>query len=103
MVPRVDGEYIPAHPARLLREGQYNKVELMSGICANEGASMVLGKEGCSHYKHYEYYNLHSFREKHTTNVFLYLRCFVYCRNCTPSYVTVKKLEQDQNIVQNLV
>ncbi|KAK3877468.1 hypothetical protein Pcinc_017795 [Petrolisthes cinctipes] len=43
MVPRVDGQYIPAHPARLLREGHNNKVDIMSGICAHEGATFAFG------------------------------------------------------------
>ncbi|KAK4302953.1 hypothetical protein Pmani_024981 [Petrolisthes manimaculis] len=39
MSPRIDGEYLPAHPALLVREGRYNKVDIMSGLCAHEGAS----------------------------------------------------------------
>lgn len=39
--PRVDGDYIPDHPAKLMKEGRYNKVNLMSGITANEGACLT--------------------------------------------------------------
>ncbi|XP_042872419.1 venom carboxylesterase-6-like [Penaeus japonicus] len=37
MLPRVDGEFLPDHPAVLLREGKYNKVDLISGITKHEG------------------------------------------------------------------
>lgn len=37
MLPRVDGEFLPDHPAVLLREGKYNKVDLISGITEHEG------------------------------------------------------------------
>ncbi|XP_064096518.1 acetylcholinesterase-like [Macrobrachium nipponense] len=42
MVPRVDGEYLPAHPAEIVREGIYNSVDIMAGVCQNEGASFLL-------------------------------------------------------------
>ncbi|KAK3866846.1 hypothetical protein Pcinc_027650 [Petrolisthes cinctipes] len=42
MAPRIDGEYLPAHPALLVREGRYNKVDIMSGICAHEGAGTTV-------------------------------------------------------------
>ncbi|XP_068237831.1 venom carboxylesterase-6-like [Palaemon carinicauda] len=38
MVPRVDGHYLPDHPAVLLRDGNYNKVNLISGYTQHEGA-----------------------------------------------------------------
>ncbi|XP_069973830.1 cocaine esterase-like [Penaeus vannamei] len=38
MTPGVDGEYLPEHPAVLLREGRYNKVDIISGINRNDGA-----------------------------------------------------------------
>ncbi|XP_068232283.1 esterase E4-like [Palaemon carinicauda] len=36
--PRVDGDYLPDHPVRLIREGRYNKVNLITGVTADEGA-----------------------------------------------------------------
>ncbi|XP_042869256.1 acylcarnitine hydrolase-like [Penaeus japonicus] len=38
MVPRVDGEFVPDHPAVLLREGRFNKVDIISGVTQHEGA-----------------------------------------------------------------
>ncbi|XP_066964622.1 venom carboxylesterase-6-like isoform X1 [Macrobrachium rosenbergii] len=38
MVPRVDGIYLPDYPAALLRDGKYNKVNLISGYTQHEGA-----------------------------------------------------------------
>ncbi|XP_064080223.1 venom carboxylesterase-6-like [Macrobrachium nipponense] len=38
MVPRVDGMYLPDYPAVLLRDGKYNKVNLISGYTQHEGA-----------------------------------------------------------------
>lgn len=46
MVPRVDGDYLPDHPANLVREGRYNKVDVISGVCRDEGAFFGLGKWG---------------------------------------------------------
>lgn len=43
MVPRVDGDYLPAHPAVLLREGRYHKVDVMAGVCQHEGLMGALG------------------------------------------------------------
>ncbi|XP_068236087.1 juvenile hormone esterase-like [Palaemon carinicauda] len=40
--PRIDGDFIPDHPLRLLKEGRYNKVNVISGITANEGALFTL-------------------------------------------------------------
>ncbi|XP_047470925.1 venom carboxylesterase-6-like isoform X2 [Penaeus chinensis] len=37
MLPRVDGVFLPDHPATLLREGRYNKVDIISGITSHEG------------------------------------------------------------------
>ncbi|KAG0715125.1 Acetylcholinesterase [Chionoecetes opilio] len=42
MVPRVDGEYLPAHPAKLLREGRYHKIDVISGVCQHEGVATAL-------------------------------------------------------------
>ncbi|XP_064097361.1 neuroligin-4, X-linked-like [Macrobrachium nipponense] len=41
MVPRVDGDYIPAQPARLLKEGKYQRVNIMAGVCQNEVTVIV--------------------------------------------------------------
>ncbi|XP_066988732.1 juvenile hormone esterase-like [Macrobrachium rosenbergii] len=41
-VPRIDGDFIPNHPLILLNEGSYNKVNIMSGITANEGGLLTL-------------------------------------------------------------
>ncbi|XP_063602968.1 juvenile hormone esterase-like [Penaeus indicus] len=38
MVPRVDGDFLPAHPAVLVREGRYNRVDVMAGTTRDEGA-----------------------------------------------------------------
>ncbi|KAK8749769.1 hypothetical protein OTU49_015530, partial [Cherax quadricarinatus] len=35
--PRVDGDFLPAHPALLLRDRQYNPVDILSGTTAHEG------------------------------------------------------------------
>ncbi|XP_050720768.1 cholinesterase 1-like [Eriocheir sinensis] len=43
MVPRVDGDYLPDYPANLVREGRYNKVDVISGVCRDEGAFFGLG------------------------------------------------------------
>ncbi|XP_063592164.1 venom carboxylesterase-6-like [Penaeus indicus] len=42
MLPRVDGEFLPDHPAVLLREGNYNKVDLIFGITKHEGETAAL-------------------------------------------------------------
>ncbi|KAK3849905.1 hypothetical protein Pcinc_043356 [Petrolisthes cinctipes] len=42
-VPRVDGEFLPAHPASLLATGRYNKVDLISGVNKHEGAMSMPG------------------------------------------------------------
>lgn len=41
-VPRVDGDYLPDHPATLVREGRYTKINLMTGVTAHEGAIFSL-------------------------------------------------------------
>ncbi|XP_037804945.1 cholinesterase 1-like [Penaeus monodon] len=41
MTPSVDGEFLPDHPATLLREGRYNKVDVMTGVTKHEGQSLV--------------------------------------------------------------
>ncbi|XP_047488867.1 cholinesterase 1-like isoform X2 [Penaeus chinensis] len=42
MTPRVDGKFLPAHPAHLLKEGLFNRVSLISGINQQEGALPAL-------------------------------------------------------------
>lgn len=42
----MDGDYLPDHPANLVREGRYNKVDVISGVCRDEGAFFGLGKWG---------------------------------------------------------
>ncbi|XP_066966083.1 juvenile hormone esterase-like isoform X1 [Macrobrachium rosenbergii] len=39
--PRVDGDYLPAEPEVLVKEGRYNKVNLMSGVTSHEGGLFV--------------------------------------------------------------
>lgn len=49
MVPIVDGDYLPSHPIQLLREGRNQKVDVISGICQNEGGApyfMFRGMKG---------------------------------------------------------
>ncbi|XP_045614328.2 venom carboxylesterase-6 [Procambarus clarkii] len=38
MIPRVDGDFLPAHPALLLKTGTYNKVDIISGFTLHDGA-----------------------------------------------------------------
>ncbi|XP_063595267.1 cholinesterase 2-like [Penaeus indicus] len=38
MAPRVDGDFLPDHPATLLREGRYNAVDIIVGKTRDEGA-----------------------------------------------------------------
>ncbi|XP_042866020.1 juvenile hormone esterase-like [Penaeus japonicus] len=42
MTPRVDGSFLPAHPAHLLRDGLFNRVGLISGVNQQEGALPAL-------------------------------------------------------------
>ncbi|CAL4206516.1 unnamed protein product, partial [Meganyctiphanes norvegica] len=37
-VPRVDGDFLPAAPEVLLRQGNFNRVDIISGITRDEGA-----------------------------------------------------------------
>ncbi|XP_068206152.1 juvenile hormone esterase-like [Palaemon carinicauda] len=37
-VPRVDGDYIPDHPVVLLKEGRYNKVNIIAGFNHHDGS-----------------------------------------------------------------
>ncbi|XP_063599423.1 juvenile hormone esterase-like [Penaeus indicus] len=41
MTPRVDGEFLPDHPATLIREGRYNRVDIIAGRTRDEGALNV--------------------------------------------------------------
>ncbi|XP_042875114.1 juvenile hormone esterase-like [Penaeus japonicus] len=43
MTPRVDGEFLQDHPARLLKEGRYNKVSLISGLTTGEAGLYTKG------------------------------------------------------------
>ncbi|CAL4157831.1 unnamed protein product [Meganyctiphanes norvegica] len=36
--PRIDGDYIPDHPVRLIKSGEYNHVPVIMGVNRNEGA-----------------------------------------------------------------
>ncbi|ROT63128.1 JHE-like carboxylesterase 1 [Penaeus vannamei] len=38
MLPRVDGDFLPDFPATLLKNNRYNKVDLIAGVTAHEGA-----------------------------------------------------------------
>ncbi|XP_064079820.1 venom carboxylesterase-6-like [Macrobrachium nipponense] len=42
MTPRVDGDFLPAHPASLLKEGKYHPVDIVSGVNMHEGATIAL-------------------------------------------------------------
>ncbi|XP_042856542.1 juvenile hormone esterase-like isoform X2 [Penaeus japonicus] len=44
MLPRVDGKFLPDHPAILLKKGWYNKVDFISGITQDEAllADLIL-------------------------------------------------------------
>lgn len=44
MVPRVDGDYLPDLPAKLIAKKQYNEVDLMGGVTKDEGAMATLGE-----------------------------------------------------------
>lgn len=39
--PTVDGEFLPEHPAKMLRKGNYHRVNFMTGITRDEGAFIV--------------------------------------------------------------
>lgn len=40
-VPRVDGDFLPAAPEVLLRQGLYNRVDIISGVTRDEGAILT--------------------------------------------------------------
>ncbi|XP_071528390.1 pyrethroid hydrolase Ces2a-like [Panulirus ornatus] len=42
-LPRVDGDYVPDHPAVLVRSGRFNRVSLITGVTQHEGASQAIG------------------------------------------------------------
>lgn len=44
MVPRVDGDYLPDMPAKLVAEKRYHEVDLMTGVTKDEGALVSLGE-----------------------------------------------------------
>ncbi|XP_042857967.1 cholinesterase 1-like [Penaeus japonicus] len=46
MTPFVDGEFLPDHPATLLKEGRYNKVDIMAGMTQHEGQLVILSLAG---------------------------------------------------------
>ncbi|KAK7076423.1 Cocaine esterase, partial [Halocaridina rubra] len=41
MFPSIDGDFLPQYPAKLLREGLYNKVDFMTGVTLHEGLIIV--------------------------------------------------------------
>ncbi|XP_066955571.1 cocaine esterase-like isoform X1 [Macrobrachium rosenbergii] len=43
LVPCVDGDFLPDHPAQLLKSGRYQRVDIMAGITANEMVMQVIG------------------------------------------------------------
>lgn len=42
-VPRVDGDYLPDHPARLLAQGRFHDVSIVTGINLHEGRLVTQG------------------------------------------------------------
>ncbi|XP_068202509.1 venom carboxylesterase-6-like [Palaemon carinicauda] len=42
LVPCIDGDYLPDHPAQLLKSGRFHKVDIMTGITANENVFRAL-------------------------------------------------------------
>lgn len=40
--PRVDGDFLPEEPAHLVKIGRHQRVPLMSGITADEGAFITM-------------------------------------------------------------
>lgn len=36
--PHVDGDFLPDHPARLMRDGEFNQVDLMAGFTREDGS-----------------------------------------------------------------
>ena len=43
-VPRVDGNFVPEDPIKLMKEGKYNKVNIMMGGTRDEGGIITLGE-----------------------------------------------------------
>ncbi|XP_064109034.1 venom carboxylesterase-6-like isoform X2 [Macrobrachium nipponense] len=43
LVPCIDGDFLPDHPARLLKSGRFQRVDVMGGITANEMVLQVMG------------------------------------------------------------
>ncbi|XP_066969408.1 juvenile hormone esterase-like [Macrobrachium rosenbergii] len=41
MTPRVDGDFLPEHPAQMLKKGNYNKVNFMTGFNRDEGSLVI--------------------------------------------------------------
>ncbi|XP_037784824.1 esterase FE4-like isoform X2 [Penaeus monodon] len=41
MTPRVDGDFLPDEPATLMRQGRYNRVDLMAGVTRDEGGMVA--------------------------------------------------------------
>ena len=41
MLPSVDGKFLPEEPAVMLRKGHYNLVDMMIGVCEDEGSFVV--------------------------------------------------------------
>ncbi|XP_064115858.1 cholinesterase 1-like [Macrobrachium nipponense] len=41
MAPRVDGDFLPEHPAHMLKKGNYNKVNFMTGFNRDEGSLVI--------------------------------------------------------------
>lgn len=42
MTPRVDGTFLPDHPAAMLKQGIYNKVDVMTGVNKHDGAIIAI-------------------------------------------------------------
>lgn len=42
-VPRVDGDYLPDHPARLLAQGRFHDVSIVTGVNLHEGRLVTQG------------------------------------------------------------
>ncbi|XP_042208761.1 cholinesterase 1-like [Homarus americanus] len=47
--PRVDGDYLPDEPAKLILEGRYNKVDLLAGHTSEDGALCSMALWSFSH------------------------------------------------------
>lgn len=42
--PRVDGQFLPAEPEYLMKEGRHKRVDLISGVTQHDGAIFSLSK-----------------------------------------------------------